>query len=82
MREVDEISDEDLEAVSAVLKSMLSPDNPYQRAVDIAQREFGINIKGHSLLDRVMSLYATTLLTIDQCVINSLQSAGFSRLIN
>lgn len=80
MREVDEISDEDLEAASAFLKSILSADNPYQRAVDIAQNEFGIDIKGHSLLDRIMSLYATTLFTIDQCVVNSLQSAGFLRL--
>ena len=82
MREVDEISDEDLTAASEMFTGIVSGNNPYQQAIEIAQRQFGVCINGHRLVDRIMSTFATTLLPIEACVNRHLLSAGFSRLIN
>ena len=82
MREVDEISNEDLTAASEMFTCIVSGNNPYQQAIEIAQRQFGVCIKGHRLLDRIMSTFATTFLPIEACVNRHLLSAGFARLIN
>lgn len=82
MREVDEISDEDLAAASEIYNCIVSGNNPYQQAIEIAQRQFGVCINSHRLLDRIMSPFATTHLPIEACVNCHLLSAGFSRLIN
>lgn len=82
MREIDEISDEDLVAASEMYNSIVSGNNPYQQAIEIAQGQFGVCINSHRLLDRIMSTFTTTLLPIEACVNRHLLSAGFSRLIN
>jgi len=81
MSEVDEISDEDLVAASEIYNSIVSGNSPYQQAIEIAKTQFGVCIKGHGHLDRVMSTFATTLLPIEACVNRHLLSAGFLRLI-
>lgn len=78
----DDVSAEDLEAVAGFYNSIVSGDNPDQQAIVIAQEQFGICIKGHILLDRVLSIYACSNLCIEDSVINVLQSAGFMRLFD
>jgi hypothetical protein len=82
MREVDEISDEDLVAASEIYNSIVSGKNPYQQAIEIAQTQFGVCIKGHRLLDRIMSTFATSPAPIEGCVNHHLRLAGYSRLVD
>lgn len=79
-REVDEIDEEDLQAISDFYESMVSGTSPAQQAITIAQEQFGVSIAGHVVLDRILERYACSLLTIEECVIACLEQSGFMRL--
>jgi hypothetical protein len=81
-REVDEIDEEDLQAISDFYESMVSDPSPEQQAIKIAQEQFGVSIDGHVVLNRILERYACSLLTIEECVIACLEQSGFMRLGN
>ncbi|WAK04399.1 hypothetical protein [Methylobacter sp. YRD-M1] len=79
-REVDEIDEEELQAISDFYESMVSDPRPEQQAITIAQEQFGVSIDDHVLLNRILERYACSLLTIEECVIACLEQSGFMRL--
>ena len=70
--EVDEISDEDLEAVADYHARLLNDTLPHKQAERIAAEQFGV-VLPDNVLNRIMEMYACTTASIDECVIACLK---------
>ncbi|WP_036249896.1 hypothetical protein [Methylobacter sp. BBA5.1] len=80
MCEADEINTEDLETAAEYFGQLTSGSLPQQEACRIAQEQFGISIQGTVLLDRILMSYATTLASIESCVLGTLKKTGYQPL--
>jgi hypothetical protein len=80
MREVDEVTSDDLEAAAEYFGQLTSGLLPQQEACRIAQEQFGVSIQGTDHLDRILMTYAATLASLENCVSGCLKKAGYQPL--
>ena len=74
--EVDEISDEDLEATAEYYQCILNETLPHMQAERIASEHY-CEILGDNLLNRIMQQFACTDISLADCVRSGLEKAGF-----
>lgn len=79
--EVDEISDEDLEASSEFYDRLVSGNHPCQQARRIALEQFNISLPDN-VLNHIIGMYACTLSSMDDCVRACLTKAGLLHSTN
>ena len=73
--EVDEISDEDLEATAKYYQCILNETLPHKQAERIASQQYGV-VLGDNLLNRIMQQFACTDNSLEDCVRAGLEKAG------
>lgn len=74
-----EIDDSDLEAAADFYQKLVDQNLPQHSAERIAKDMFGVVLNDY-LLNRVLGWYATSLLTIEECVRLAIQDCTMSRL--
>ena len=73
--EVDEISDDDLEAASDYYERLLNDTLPQKQAEKIALEQYGVVLDANEL-NRILEQYACTPFSIEDCVAKGLRMAG------
>ena len=73
--EVDQISDDDLEAASDYYERLLNNTLPQHQAKQIALEQFGVTLDD-IVLNSILGQYACTPLSIEDCVAKGLRMAG------
>jgi len=72
LEEVDQISDDDLEAASDYYERLLNDTLPQKQAEKIALEQYGVVLDAN-VLNRILEQYACTPLSIEDCVRAQLQ---------
>jgi len=73
--EVDEISDEDLEATAEYYQCILNETLPHKQAERIASEHYDV-VLDDNLLNRIMQQFACTDSSLEDCVRAGLEKAG------
>jgi hypothetical protein len=73
--EVDEISDEDLEASADYYQRILNETLPHKQAERIASKQYGV-ILDNNLLNRIMQNYSCSDSSLEDCVRAGLGKTG------
>ena len=73
--EVDEISDEDLEATADYYRRILNETLPHKQAERIASEHYDV-VLDDNLLNRIMQQFACTDWSLEDCVRSGLEKAG------
>jgi hypothetical protein len=73
--EVDEISNEDLEATADYYRRILNETLPHKQAERIASEHYDV-VLDDNLLNRIMQQFACTDWSLEDCVRSGLEKAG------
>lgn len=75
LNEADEFLDEDLQASADYYDNLLNDTLPQKQAERIALEQFGVVLEDN-LLNRIMEQYASSILSLEDCVASRLRLAG------
>jgi hypothetical protein len=75
LNEADEFLDEDIQASADYYDNLLNDTLPQKQAERIALEQFGVVLEDN-LLNRIMEQYASSILSLEDCVASRLRLAG------